>query len=85
MRNGRQKSTGQINCEVGIRAAISHTQLFKPIQRALNQIAHSRALLRQMEERERLSKEIDRLLASGLSAEALEQIRSAPPYKAPDY
>ncbi|MBV4492898.1 hypothetical protein HU760_020110 [Pseudomonas sp. RD9SR1] len=64
---------------------MSHTQLFKPIQRALNQIAHSRALLRQMEERERLSKEIDRLLASGLSAEALEQIRSAPPYKAPDY
>ena len=65
---------------------MSHTQLSKPIQRALNQIAHSRALLRQMEERERLSKEIDRLLASGLSAaEALEQIRSALPYKAPDY
>ncbi|HDS0961188.1 TPA: hypothetical protein QDZ28_004984 [Pseudomonas putida] len=65
---------------------MSHTHLPKPVQRALNQIAHSRALLRQMEERERLSKEIDRLLASGLSAaEALEKIRSAPPYKAPDY
>lgn len=62
-----------------------HTHLPKPVQRALNQIAHSRALLRQMEERERLSKEIDRLLASGLSAaEALEHIRSAPPYKAPE-
>ncbi|WP_282348882.1 hypothetical protein [Pseudomonas sp. PS01301] len=65
---------------------MSRTHLPKPIQRALNQIAHSRALLRQMGERERLSKEIDRLLAGGLSAaEALEQMRSAPPYIAPDY
>lgn len=65
---------------------MSHTNLTKPVQRALNQIAHTRALLRQMEERERLSKEIERLLASGLSAaEALEQIRTAPPYSAPDY
>lgn len=65
---------------------MSHTHLPTPIQRALKQITHSRALLRQMEERERLSIEIDRLLASSLSAaEALEQIRSAPPYVAPDY
>ncbi|MGG5291338.1 hypothetical protein [Pseudomonas shirazensis] len=65
---------------------MSHTHLPKPVQRALNQIAHTRALLRQIEERERLSKEVDRLLANGLSAaEALEQIRSAPPYSAPDY
>ncbi|MGE8052332.1 hypothetical protein ACQKPT_29120 [Pseudomonas monteilii] len=65
---------------------MSHAHLPKPVQRALNQIAHGRALLRQMEERERLSKEIDRLLASGMSAtEALHQIRSAPPYVAPDY
>jgi len=65
---------------------MSHTHLPKPVQRALNQIAHTRALLRQMEERERLSREIERLLASGLSAtEALEQIRTAPPYSAPDY
>lgn len=65
---------------------MSHTHLPKPVQRALNQIAHSRALLRQMEARERLSKEIDRLLATGLSAaEALAKIRSATPYKAPDY
>lgn len=65
---------------------MSHNHLPKPVQRALNQIAHTRALLRQIEERERLSQEIDRLLASGLSAtEALEQIRSAPPYVAPDY
>lgn len=65
---------------------MSHAHLPKPVQRALNQIAHSRALLRQMEERERLSKEIDRLLASGLTpAQALEQIRSAPPFVTPDY
>ncbi|MBA6101707.1 hypothetical protein [Pseudomonas monteilii] len=65
---------------------MSHTHLPKPVQRALNQIAHTRALLRQIEERERLGKEIDQLLASGMSAaEALEQIRTAPPYKAPDY
>ncbi len=35
---------------------MSPTHLPKPVQRALNQIAHSRALLRQMEESERLSK-----------------------------
>lgn len=63
---------------------MSNAHLPKPIQRALNQIAHSRSLLRQIEERERLSKEIDRLLASGLSAaEALEQVRAAPPYEPP--
>lgn len=65
---------------------MSNTHLPKPIQRALNQIAHSRSLLRQIEERERLSKEIDRLLASGLSAaEALERVRTAPPYEPPAY
>ena len=47
-------------------------ELPKPIQRALNQIAHSRALLHQVEERMRLSREIEALLAQGLTpAEAL--------------
>ncbi|WP_175651024.1 hypothetical protein [Pseudomonas sp. Marseille-P9899] len=65
---------------------MTNVHLPKPIQRALNQIAHSRALLRQMQEREQLSREIDRLLAEGKTpAEALEAIRSAPPFTPPDY
>lgn len=65
---------------------MSNAHLPKPIQRVLNQIAHSRSLLRQIKERERLSNEIDRLLASDLSAaEALERVRTAPPYESPAY
>jgi len=65
---------------------MTNTHLPKPIQRALNQIAHSRALLRQMQEREQLSREIDRLLAEGKTpGEALEMIRRAPPFTSPDY
>lgn len=65
---------------------MSNEHLPKPIQRALNQIAHSRALLHQAEERSRLSREIDALLASGLTpAEALEQLRANPPFVDPQY
>lgn len=64
----------------------NNEHLPKPIQRALNQIAHSRALLHQMEERMRLSREIDRLLAEGLTpAEALEKLRTDPPFVDPRY
>jgi len=65
---------------------MSNEHLPKPIQRALNQIAHSRALLHQAEERSRLSREIDTLLASGLTpAEALERLRKDPPFVDPRY
>jgi len=65
---------------------MSNEHLPKPIQRALNQIAHSRALLHQVGERARLSREIDALLASGLTpTEALEQLRSNPPFVDPQY
>lgn len=61
-------------------------ELPKPIQRALNQIAHSRALLRQCEERMRLSREIEALLAEGLTpSEALERLRTNPPFVDPQY
>lgn len=61
-------------------------ELPKPIQRALNQIAHSRALLHQVEERMRLSREIEALLAQGLTpAEVLERLRADPPFTDPQY
>ena len=64
----------------------NNEHLPKPIQRALNQIAHSRALVRQVEERMRLSREIDALLAEGLTpAEALERLRTNPPFGDPQY
>lgn len=64
----------------------TNEHLPKPIQRALNQIAHSRALLRQAEERVRLSREIDALLAQGLTpAEALDRLRTDPPFVDPQY
>lgn len=58
----------------------------KPIRRALNQIAHCRALMHQSRERLRLASEIDRLLAEGLTAEeALEHLRNNPPITDPGY
>lgn len=52
----------------------------KYVRRALNQIAHCRALSHQAQEQMRLCQEIDRLLADGLSAEAaLERLRGNPP------
>lgn len=64
----------------------SNKHLPKPIRQALNQIAHSRAMLHQMEERMRMSREIDALLAEGLTpAEALERLRNDPPFVDPDY
>lgn len=65
---------------------MSYDHLPKPIRSALNQIAHSRALAHQAEERMRLSREIDELLAKGLTAEqALEQLRTNPPFVDPMY
>lgn len=65
---------------------MSNEHLPKPIQRALNQIAHSRALLHQAEERMRLAREIDALLAKGLTAEqALDQLRTNPRFVDPGY
>lgn len=65
---------------------MSNEHLPKPIQRALNQIAYSRALAHQMEERMILGKEIDALLAKGLTpSEALEQLRTNPPFVDPRY
>ncbi|WP_447902136.1 hypothetical protein [Pseudomonas serbica] len=58
----------------------------KPIQQALNQIAHSRALLYQAACRDKIRKEIDELLAQGLShQEAIEALRSNPPTIDPNY
>jgi hypothetical protein len=58
----------------------------KPIQQALNQIAHSRALLYQAACRDKIRKEIDELLASGMShQEAIEALRTNPPTIDPTY
>lgn len=58
----------------------------KPIQQALNQIAHSRALLYQAACRDQIRKEIDTLLASGMShKDAIEALRASPPTVDPDY
>lgn len=58
----------------------------KPIQQALNQIAHSRALLYQAECRERIRKEIDGLLAQGMTHEqAIAALRANPPTVDPRY
>ncbi|RMU64710.1 hypothetical protein ALP25_03444 [Pseudomonas syringae pv. syringae] len=58
----------------------------KPIQQALNQIAHSRSLLYQTACRDQIRKEIDTLLASGMShQEAIEALRASPPTLDPDY
>lgn len=48
----------------------------KHVRRALNQIAHCRALNHQAEERMRLCQEINQLMTEGLSADAaLERLR----------
>lgn len=58
----------------------------KPIQQALNQIAHSRALLYQAACREKIRKEIDALLESGMShKDAIEALRTTPPTLDPGY
>ncbi|KPX83102.1 Uncharacterized protein ALO59_03580 [Pseudomonas amygdali pv. mellea] len=58
----------------------------KPIQRALNQIAHSRSLLYQAACRDQIRKEIDTLLARGMShQDAIEPLRACPPTLDPDY
>lgn len=58
----------------------------RPIQQALNQIAHSRALLYQAECRDHIRKEIDALLASGMTHEqAIEALRANPPTVDPSY
>ncbi|RMN65154.1 hypothetical protein ALQ54_01028 [Pseudomonas syringae] len=58
----------------------------KPIQRALNQIAHSRPLLYQAACRDQIRKEIDTLLARGMShQDAIEPLRACPPTLDPDY
>ena len=58
----------------------------KPVRRALNQIAHCRAIAHQSQQRLRLAREIDQLLAEGLTAEqALERLRNNPPLVDPDY
>ncbi|KTB75354.1 MULTISPECIES: hypothetical protein [Pseudomonas] len=58
----------------------------KPIQRALNQIAHSRSLLYQAACRDQIRKEIDTLLARGMShQDAIEALRACPPTLDPDY
>ncbi|RMN24725.1 hypothetical protein ALQ62_03297 [Pseudomonas coronafaciens pv. zizaniae] len=58
----------------------------KPIQQALNQIAHSRSLLYQAACRDQIRKEIDTLLASGMShQDAIEALRDRPPTLDPDY
>lgn len=65
---------------------MTDTNLPKPIKRALNQLAYSRALLHQAHQRTILRSEIDRLIASGLSpADALEQLRANPPALAPNF
>lgn len=58
----------------------------RPIQQALNQIAHSRSLLYQAECRDRIRKDIDAMLASGMSHEAaIEALRTNPPTIDPKY
>lgn len=58
----------------------------KSIQQALNQIAHSRALLYQAACRDRIRKEIDGFLAQGMShQQAIEALRTNPPTIDPGY
>jgi hypothetical protein len=58
----------------------------RPIQQALNQIAHSRALLYQAECRDQIRKEIDALLATGMThKDAIEALRTNPPTIDPMY
>lgn len=65
---------------------MTDTPLPKHVHRALNQIAHSRALLRQVQERTTLQREIDKMLAAGMSAEeALQMLRANPPFVDPNY
>ncbi|WP_236630359.1 hypothetical protein [Pseudomonas syringae] len=60
--------------------------LSKPIQRALNHIAHSRSLLYQAACRDQIRKEIDTLLARGMShQDAIEPLWACPPTLDPDY
>ncbi|MNZ70881.1 hypothetical protein D3C78_892320 [compost metagenome] len=62
------------------------TELSKPLLRALNTIAHARALQYEVTQRYLVRKEIDELLARGMSpAEALEHLRSNPPVLDPGY
>lgn len=61
-------------------------ELPKHVQRALNHLAHARALLHEVSQRERLRREIDELLAQGMSpTEALEHLRANPPVVDPGY
>lgn len=65
---------------------IKPVPLPRPIQQALNQIAHSRSLLYQAECRDRIRKEIDTLLARGMTHEqAIEALRANPPTIDPEY
>ena len=58
----------------------------KLILQAPNQIAHSRALLYQAACRDQIRKEIDTLLASGMSHKgAIEALRASPPTLDPGY
>lgn len=58
----------------------------KPVQRALNQLAHCRALMHEAQARARLRREIDELLGQGMShADALEHLRTNPPTVDPQY
>ncbi|MCL6690593.1 hypothetical protein M8R19_17940 [Pseudomonas sp. R3.Fl] len=61
-------------------------ELPKHVQRALNTIAHARALLHEVSQRDRLRREIDDLLSRGMShADALEHLRANPPIVDPNY
>ncbi|WP_171434075.1 hypothetical protein [Pseudomonas aeruginosa] len=61
-------------------------ELPKRVQRALNTIAHARGLLHEVSQRDRLRREIDDLLASGMShTDALEHLRTNPPIVDPKY
>jgi hypothetical protein len=58
----------------------------KTIQQALNQIAHSRALLFQASCRERIRHEIDEMLAKGMThQQAIDALRANPPTVDPQY
>ncbi len=58
----------------------------KPIKKALNQLAHCRALMHEAQVRTNLQREIDDLLARGMTpAEALEHLRANPPTVDPQY
>jgi hypothetical protein len=58
----------------------------KTIQQALNQIAHSRALLFQASCRERIRQEIDEMLAKGMThQQAIDSLRANPPTLDPQY